>query len=382
MGATKAGVEYLLTKSMLQTSSALNLAIYLLLKMEQAESAETDEDATDSMQSHPVLTRLQLLNEYDQRLQKGVETKIPGLEAQITTLSKAAGLVETTSNDDGADATSSIDDTGEADREEQRLVSPSPNEASSEESDEDEDEDDDETDSARNVLNEARFALRPNEVDNRGTVEPSRKRRPVPLDFGDEDDAATTEKASKALASTINTIQQRSATKERKRNVGNVTESLDYKEEDNSELRRGLEMMEAELGRQESDDDNEEDAIDDELEDDYDNDFYQSIAKKSKAKKEARKALHQVAPKYPGMEQEVEGERAISKAILKNRGLVAHKAKINRNPRVKKREQYRKALIRRKGKVREVRTNEGHKYAGEQTGIKSGLSRSRKLGVR
>ena len=58
----------------------------------------------------------------------------------------------------------------------------------------------------------------------------------------------------------------------------------------------------------------------------------------------------------------------------------AHKGKINRNPRVKKREQYRKALIRRKGAIREVRTQEGHKYGGEGTGIKTGLSRSRKLG--
>lgn len=75
------------------------------------------------------------------------------------------------------------------------------------------------------------------------------------------------------------------------------------------------------------------------------------------------------------------GERAIGRAIMKNRGLVAHKPKINRNPRVKKREQYRKALIRRKGAVREVRTEEGHVYGGESTGIKSGISRSRKLGA-
>ena len=74
------------------------------------------------------------------------------------------------------------------------------------------------------------------------------------------------------------------------------------------------------------------------------------------------------------------GERAIGRTIMKNRGLVAHKAKINRNPRVKKREQYRKALIRRKGAVREVRTDEGHVYGGETTGIKSSISRSRKLG--
>lgn len=75
------------------------------------------------------------------------------------------------------------------------------------------------------------------------------------------------------------------------------------------------------------------------------------------------------------------GERPIGRMIMKNRGLVAHKNKLNRNPRVKKREQYRKALIRRKGTVREVRTDEGHKYGGEETGIKSRISRSRKLGA-
>lgn len=74
------------------------------------------------------------------------------------------------------------------------------------------------------------------------------------------------------------------------------------------------------------------------------------------------------------------GERAISRFILQNRGLVPHKPKINRNPRVKKREQYRKALIRRKGAVREMRTEESHVYGGESTGIKAGISRSRKLG--
>jgi hypothetical protein len=48
------------------------------------------------------------------------------------------------------------------------------------------------------------------------------------------------------------------------------------------------------------------------------------------------------------------------------------------NPRVKKREQYRKTLISQKGAVREVPT-EGHKYGGEQTGIKTKLSRSCRL---
>merc|ERR1712127_1017135 len=141
-------------------------------------------------------------------------------------------------------------------------------------------------------------------------------------------------------------------------------------------------MMEEELGRGSDDEDymrgNEQD--EEGLHDSDEDDFYQSIKSKSKAKKEAKKQMYAVAPKYPRLEGVVEGERAIGRTIMKNRGLVPHKAKINRNPRVKKREQYRKALIRRKGAVREVRTDEGHMYGGETTGIKSGISRSRKLG--
>jgi len=47
-------------------------------------------------------------------------------------------------------------------------------------------------------------------------------------------------------------------------------------------------------------------------------------------------------------------KRAASYQIVKNRGLVAHKSKINRNPRVKKKEQFRKATIARKGQVSAV----------------------------
>ena len=38
--------------------------------------------------------------------------------------------------------------------------------------------------------------------------------------------------------------------------------------------------------------------------------------------------------------------------MSKNKGLTPHRKKDNRNPRVKHRKKYRKALIRRKGKVR------------------------------
>jgi U3 small nucleolar RNA-associated protein 3 len=72
-------------------------------------------------------------------------------------------------------------------------------------------------------------------------------------------------------------------------------------------------------------------------------------------------------------------KRGASYQIMKNKGLTAHKSKLNRNPRVKKRMQYRKAVIRRKGQVRDVRVGEAGKYGGETTGIKSNLSRSRKI---
>ena len=63
---------------------------------------------------------------------------------------------------------------------------------------------------------------------------------------------------------------------------------------------------------------------------------------------------------------------------MKNQGLKAQKRKIDRNPRVKKRVQYKKAVVRRKGQVRDVRTNEGDQYGGETSGV-TGVTRSRKF---
>jgi U3 small nucleolar RNA-associated protein 3 len=81
------------------------------------------------------------------------------------------------------------------------------------------------------------------------------------------------------------------------------------------------------------------------------------------------------------VENDIVGDRTASKQILKNRGLVAHKAKINRNPRVKHREKFRQANKRRAGTVQAIRSPiEGHNYGGEATGISTNVIRSRKLG--
>ena len=75
-----------------------------------------------------------------------------------------------------------------------------------------------------------------------------------------------------------------------------------------------------------------------------------------------------------------EGKRGATWKMLKNQGLKAHKKRVDRNPRVKKRKQYEKAKKNRKGAVREMRTKEIGKYQGETTGIRTTITRSRRLG--
>ncbi|NXT33235.1 SAS10 protein, partial [Pelecanoides urinatrix] len=82
-------------------------------------------------------------------------------------------------------------------------------------------------------------------------------------------------------------------------------------------------------------------------------------------------------------EAELEGEdpnkkRGVTYQMIKNKGLTPKRRKIDRNPRVKHREKFRRAKIRRKGQVREVR-RELHRYAGELSGIRAGVKKSRKL---
>ena len=68
-------------------------------------------------------------------------------------------------------------------------------------------------------------------------------------------------------------------------------------------------------------------------------------------------------------------KRQINRAIEKNRGLTRERKKIDANPRVKNREKFRKATIRRKGQVREMK-EAGESYGGETTGIKKNVSHS------
>jgi U3 small nucleolar RNA-associated protein 3 len=438
VGCTPAGLQYLITKSMLQASKALNLSLYLLLKSDKAstksnttpklESQDNSflmDDDVDDILSHPVMDRLNQLSQLTDKLRENVEDKTPGLEKQMHSLVKAAALMKGESVEPSESDESSSD--GESDNANEDIddaaidtksdnTSSSANQVSAVNSDASSSSDDEESEAAiqRRILTEAKFALRNQDIDN--TVTKSSKKRnrrlapPSSMDYGDDVEEASERamEAGRKLASTMNSISQKSSSKGKKNQLLNVEDADDEYEQ----LQRGLSMMDQELGMGSDVDEGSDDGADNEGFSDADgDDFYSKIKSKSRAKKEAKKQMYAVAPKYPRLEADVEGkiwfayrlhyyttydvsvcsrsiqqlqhfpgERAIGRAIMKNRGLVPHKPKINRNPRVKKREQYRKALIRRKGAVREVRTEESHAYGGETTGIKSGISRSRKLG--
>lgn len=76
--------------------------------------------------------------------------------------------------------------------------------------------------------------------------------------------------------------------------------------------------------------------------------------------------------------EEIVDKREITYQIAKNKGLTPHRKKEQRNPRVKHKLKYRKAKIRRKGAVREARS-ELTRYAGEASGIKANVRKSIKI---
>ncbi|KFP91159.1 Something about silencing protein 10, partial [Apaloderma vittatum] len=105
--------------------------------------------------------------------------------------------------------------------------------------------------------------------------------------------------------------------------------------------------------------------------------YYQMMEEKLKLKRKRTEDQETLE------EEVLEGEdpnkkRGVTYQMIKNKGLTPRRRKIDRNPRVKHREKFRRAKIRRKGQVREVR-RELHRYSGELSGIRAGVKKSRKL---
>lgn len=103
--------------------------------------------------------------------------------------------------------------------------------------------------------------------------------------------------------------------------------------------------------------------------------FYRGLEERLKRKRQ---------PATPSAEEGAEeddvenAKRGIIYQMSKNKGLTPKRKKIDRNPRVKHREKFRKAQIRRKGQVQQVH-REMTRYSGELSGIRAGVKKSIKL---
>jgi U3 small nucleolar RNA-associated protein 3 len=110
--------------------------------------------------------------------------------------------------------------------------------------------------------------------------------------------------------------------------------------------------------------------------------FYQQVAASKAAEKQARKGLYERSPKAYREEEGVEegGRREAGRAIEKNRGLVPHRSRDKKNPRVRHRIKFDKAKTKERTSFygKQARPDRAG-YAGEATGIKPNIARSRKL---
>ncbi|XP_018408170.1 PREDICTED: something about silencing protein 10 [Nanorana parkeri] len=104
--------------------------------------------------------------------------------------------------------------------------------------------------------------------------------------------------------------------------------------------------------------------------------YYKMMENKLREKR--KRGEKETVDEEPTEETDPNAKRAITYQIAKNKGLTPKRKKIDRNPRVKHREKFRRAKIRRKGQVREVRKEEV-RYSGELSGIRAGVKKSIKL---
>ena len=346
LGTTELGFKYLEVKGLSLLLQCLNGLVYLLLR-----GAEGGEGPEGKAKGHPVVARLNELQVIEDKIRDKVEKPFE-LERQLNKVLKAIEIMKQGLDEDDDDEERS---SGKKSKASKGKKSVARDEEDEDEEDEDEDDDDGDDDEDDDDFDAEDFES--------SIVLPSSKKKaalPPPPPPPKEEVSKKGKQAKKSS------------------NYTDYTEKQDDDDGLDDQTRAALKAMKADLAGDGYGDEEDEDGGGDGNDDDDEEDgLYEAQAKKAAAKKAAKKAMYEVKPKFPTVDTTVEGERAIGRIIMKNRGLVAHKPKINRNPRVKKREQYRKALIKRKGAVREVRTGETDNYGGEGTGIKAGVSRSR-----
>jgi hypothetical protein len=84
----------------------------------------------------------------------------------------------------------------------------------------------------------------------------------------------------------------------------------------------------------------------------------------------------------PPVQHETSERRNAGYKIMKNKGLTRIRKKENRNSRLKYRNKYEKAVMRRKGQVQDTireGPSDGASYGGEETGIRTHIKKSVRL---
>mmetsp|Transcript_11287 Transcript_11287/g.14692 ORF Transcript_11287/g.14692 Transcript_11287/m.14692 type:complete len:677 (+) Transcript_11287:59-2089(+) len=375
MGASEDGIRYLATKHELLLSFIMNILFYLLLKAEG-----------QPVKHHPVMGQIlevRKLLEYiapiDKQLKPQVQVLLKALSGEISVDgsskageedSSASGVTDTEEGDSSAG-------TEDEDANEKASASASDKEKQKKLQ-------------AFRMLAEKEEEMFMKKVSAGAKKKKQKKSFPQQSldDFGDvgiEDDEIPSKGTN--VQSVVNHLKQKSRSAKDKKEVGG---DADVPFRDPKALKPNPKSQEF---RNDEDEDVDLEALDEMFtgkkkhkqisstgSDDDEDAFYKAIStmKKQKKKEKAEKYKVHKLTKEPERVKEEE-RRGASYEIIANRGLVAHKKKLNRNPRVKKRVAYEKAIIRRKGQVRELRTGETNMYGGELTGIRANVSRSRKI---
>ncbi|KAL6976153.1 hypothetical protein U1Q18_024944 [Sarracenia purpurea var. burkii] len=122
-----------------------------------------------------------------------------------------------------------------------------------------------------------------------------------------------------------------------------------------------------------SDGDNDEDGGESDPEDE----FYKEVRQQRAAKLTAKAQMYGRTSAVPATYEEtpVDGKRQITSQMEKNRGLTRARKKLIKNPRKKYKLKHQKAVVRRKGQVRDLKKPAGP-YGGEASGINASISRS------